>query len=102
MKILKKETVKNLSLLLNSVKKETEKRFTDVQTIRELLGQFFELIDVYPEITIENSASAFEQAIKEGRLSDDKNAKNSAYKYMYMYHKNGVAQFKNMETRTYL
>lgn len=48
---------------------------------------------------------AFEQAIAEGRLSDDPTAENYAGRYMYMgpacSHGGGDA-FKHIETRDYL
>ena len=44
---------------------------------------------------------AFEQAIKERRLSEDQNATNYAGKYMYMGTWNGRDTFKNSITRQY-
>lgn len=47
-------------------------------------------------------ARSFEAAIKSGLLSRDENAANFAGNYMYMYHENGKAYFKNSITRDYL
>ncbi len=45
---------------------------------------------------------AFDNAIKEGRLSNDETAPNFAGNYMYMGTKNGRDLFKHVETRQYL
>jgi len=44
---------------------------------------------------------AFNLAIEEGRLSEDKDAPNYAGNYMYMGQGQGKALFKNIETRRY-
>ena len=49
-----------------------------------------------------NSQEVFKEAIKEGILSNNPDDTNYAGKYMYMGHWDGVAQFKNIDTRQYL
>ena len=56
--------------------------------------------DYYKEIQ-DVSRKAFDQAIKEGRLSTDPLAKNYAGSYMYMDHYEGKDHFKNILSRDY-
>jgi hypothetical protein len=52
--------------------------------------------------TYRNSHEAFEQAIKEGRLSTIKSSANYAGSYMYMHtDSDGRDCFKNINTRKY-
>ena len=54
-------------------------------------------------MTIRNGVEAFDQAIKEGRLSLDETSPRYAGHWMYIYDDDsGVPQFKNIETRRYL
>lgn len=46
--------------------------------------------------------TAFESAIVNGLLSDDESAANFAGSYMYMGDIDGSAQFKNINTRSYI
>lgn len=48
------------------------------------------------------SKRAFNKAIQEGRLSEDKNAHNFAGKFMYMGNPHGQDLFKHIWTREYL
>lgn len=50
----------------------------------------------------QESIKAFNKAIKEGRLREDKTAGNYAGNYMYMGRANGLDLFKHIETRRYL
>lgn len=45
---------------------------------------------------------SFAEAIRRGILSSDPMSWNYAGRYMYMGHWDGIAQFKNIETREYL
>jgi hypothetical protein len=55
------------------------------------------------EITFKAPEQAFEDAIRSGRLSDDKAAHNYAGRYMYMgTDGKGVDLFKHTMTREYL
>ncbi len=49
-----------------------------------------------------DSQIAFNNAIKDGRLSDNPNSPVYAGKYMYMGTQNGVDTFKHIDTRKYL
>lgn len=49
-----------------------------------------------------DSQSAFEEAIKEGRLSADPDRANWAGSYMYMGTVDGKHLFKHIDTRRYL
>ena len=52
--------------------------------------------------TWKDSKQAFNQAIRDGRLSVDRKADNYAGLYMYMgTEPSGLDQFKNIETRCY-
>lgn len=53
-------------------------------------------------MTIKPSETAFAQAIKEGRLSEDPKAKNYAGLYMYICTSQGVDLFKHINTRKYI
>ena len=53
-------------------------------------------------IEFNDSQAAFEQAIAEGRLSDDKRSPVYAGRFMYMGTKAGLDLFKDSETRRYL
>lgn len=46
--------------------------------------------------------TAFEEAIQQGRLSGNEEDVHYAGHYMYMFHAEGKAQFKNIITRKYL
>lgn len=52
--------------------------------------------------TFVDSRYAFNEAIKEGRLSADPKATNYAGRYMYMGTVEGRDQFKHIDTRQYL
>lgn len=53
-------------------------------------------------MTFRNSGEAFEQAIREGRLSADRLLSNYAGNYMYMHtDDDGHDAFKNIDTRRY-
>ena len=52
--------------------------------------------------TVRDAQIAFEEAIKEGRLSDNAADAHYAGYYMYMFQHEGRAQFKHIITRKYL
>ena len=53
------------------------------------------------EFLYEISDQIFEEAIKQGILSDDEYAPNFAGNFMYMYTENNVHFFKHISTRAY-
>jgi hypothetical protein len=53
-------------------------------------------------ITLEDSQSAFKEALKKGILSTDPNAVNFVEDHMYMQTINGKHQFKSITTREYI
>lgn len=44
---------------------------------------------------------AFEEVISSGILSDDETTQNFAGNFMYMYSRDGINYFKNINTRRY-
>lgn len=44
---------------------------------------------------------AFKEAIKTGILSDNETSQNFAGNFMYMYSRDGINYFKNINTRKY-
>lgn len=62
-----------------------------------------DILDMNDPETADEATKAFDQAIQEGRLSDDENADNYGGLYMYMGVANdGRTLFKHMDTRQYL
>lgn len=56
-----------------------------------------------PDGTIRDSEQSFTLAIRAGRLSVDPDSPRYAGRWMYMHHDHdGVAHFKNIDTRRYL
>ena len=53
-------------------------------------------------IEFNDSQAAFEQAIAEGRLSNNQHSPVYAGRFMYMGTKDGLDLFKNIESRRYL
>ena len=56
----------------------------------------------FPPVSHKNPAEAFDQAIREGRLSDNPRDLYFAGMFMYMGTFRDIDQFKNIETRRYL
>lgn len=53
-------------------------------------------------LTFRDSKQAFDDAIRDGRLSTDRDSEVYAAQFMYMGTRDGVDTFKNIHTRAYL